>query len=68
VAGGHRVIHGKGRLDSERLAAKEWMAETEAKNARRETLRYGLMVALTALAALGAIIAAVPVICSWISN
>ena len=62
-AGGRRVI-----LPENRLQAREWMAEKETKNASRESVRNRLMLVLTGLATIGALIAAVPVVKSWISN
>lgn len=69
VAGGRRVIHGgdKSRpnaLTLDRMAAQEWIAE----KSRHEKLRRRLMMAFVAVAATGAVIAAVPVVKSWISN
>jgi hypothetical protein len=44
----------------------EWLAEEERKQRRRETRRYWIMVALTAIAAILAAIAAWPTLKDWL--
>jgi hypothetical protein len=63
VSGSHRVIRTENRAQ-----ALEWINEQEGLNRTQDKRRYGLMLALTALAALGAVIAAIPVVATWISN
>ncbi len=42
----------------EQQEAVSWIAEEEQKSKRREAVRYGLMLAFTIIAAVGAVIAA----------
>ena len=57
VNGSTRVIRPENRAE-----AMEWISEQESKTRSRENGRYRLMLFLTAIAAIGAFIAAAPVI------
>jgi hypothetical protein len=63
VEGGRRLIGPPNRSE-----AQEWIAEKVARDEHRETSRYRAMLFLTVVAAIAAVIAAVPVVQAWISN
>ena len=50
----------------ERLEALEWIAEEEKKASDREKKQYRLMLGFTIVAAIGAVVAAMPVVWGWI--
>jgi hypothetical protein len=51
---------------AESLAALEWMHEQNMRLARRDAVRFWWLLAFTFIAALGASIAAWPVIMEWL--
>jgi hypothetical protein len=63
VNGGHRFIGAQNRE-----LARDWIAEQEAAKSRTESIRYWTMLILTFIAAVAAVIAAIPTFASWISN
>lgn len=50
----------------ERLDAVKWLAEKEQEISQKEATRYGWMLGFTIIAAVGASIAAWPVVKEWL--
>jgi hypothetical protein len=56
-----------GNMDGpEQQEAANWLAEEQRFSDRRDGVRYGLMLCFTIIAAMGAMIAAWPVVKEWL--